>query len=183
MHAILVPQFGPYCRYAKEPQLDSQTLHEIGSCGREVTDYVQRPMGPAFPVSHLAMTLCVVLGHPTQEGTARSLRLYFGLVNQQNWDVVAHGVNTAAGSTFHARSVVLQLQRFLARRADQNVEQIFRNHGQDSICSCTDGKIADEGAPSLRFCKGGLLEHISRWEIYLIPSFPPTKIDFLPPRD
>ena len=58
-------------------------------------------------------------------------RLGHGLVNQENGDIVAHGINPPALTTLQALAIVFrdQHQRLLAGGADQDVEKVLGNHG------------------------------------------------------
>jgi hypothetical protein len=50
-------------------------------------------------------------------------------VDEHDGNVVLDGVDTAAVAALQAVAVVMQNDRFLANRADQHIEKIFRNHG------------------------------------------------------
>jgi len=49
-------------------------------------------------------------------------------INQQNWNPVLNRIHPAAFSALQARRIFPQDERLLASRANQNVEQILRNH-------------------------------------------------------
>jgi hypothetical protein len=61
-------------------------------------------------------------------GWAVSGGVDFGFVDQQNRNVVAHRIYPAALSALQALAVALQSERFFTKRANQNVEQVLRNH-------------------------------------------------------
>jgi hypothetical protein len=80
-------------------------------------------------------------------GPTRSRRVGPSLVDQENGDIVANRVDAPALVALKAFSVFLEQQRLLARGADQDIEQILRNHasilqlwrraahwGQNSLC-------------------------------------------------
>ena len=52
----------------------------------------------------------------------------FGFVHQQNGNVVADWVNPVALGAFQAFAVCPYRQRLLTERANQNIEQILRDH-------------------------------------------------------
>ncbi len=52
----------------------------------------------------------------------------FGFVDQQNRNVVAHRINPAALGALQTFAVALHSERFFAERANQDVEQVLRNH-------------------------------------------------------
>ena len=56
-------------------------------------------------------------------------RLNNRFIHQQDGDAVADGVNSPALSALQALAFVLQDQAFLAHRADQNFQQLWRDHG------------------------------------------------------
>jgi hypothetical protein len=62
------------------------------------------------------------------EGSEPSRRIDLGFIHQQNWNVIADGVNPAALGAFQAFAISLHSQRLLADRANQNIQQILRNH-------------------------------------------------------
>jgi hypothetical protein len=51
-------------------------------------------------------------------------------VDQQDRNTVLYRVHAAAFSAFQARRILFQDERLLARRANQDVEQILRNHDE-----------------------------------------------------
>ena len=51
-----------------------------------------------------------------------------GLINQKDRYVVAHRIHAAAFSTFQALAVFFQHQRFLANRANEDVEKVLGDH-------------------------------------------------------
>src|SRR4029077_3671936 len=104
--------------------------------------------------SVLRMTLSVVslAGNRTLPGGSGCLavpvsgRVNLGGVHQHDRDVVLNGVHTSAFSAFQTGPVCAQDHRLLAKRADQDVKQILRNH-RDPYC--TAGKMA-RNASSVR---------------------------------
>jgi hypothetical protein len=50
------------------------------------------------------------------------------LVNQQNGNIVPDGVHATASRAFQAGAIFFQGERLLARRANQNVEQVLSHH-------------------------------------------------------
>lgn len=69
------------------------------------------------------------LGRETTHRGAELLgRVHHRLVHQQDGDVVPHRIHPVAGATLQALPVVFERQGLLAGRADQNVEQVLRNH-------------------------------------------------------
>jgi len=50
------------------------------------------------------------------------------LVHQQNRDIVSNGVDPATLGTLQAGAIFLEQQRFSASGANQDVEQVLRNH-------------------------------------------------------
>jgi len=53
----------------------------------------------------------------------------FGSIDEHDGDIVLNGVNAAAVAAFEALAVLMRHNWQLANRADQDVEQILRNHG------------------------------------------------------
>jgi len=60
---------------------------------------------------------------------ARSRRIDDGLIDQENWNVVPNRVDAAALGALQAFPSFFEHQRFSAQRANQDVEQVPRNHG------------------------------------------------------
>ena len=52
-----------------------------------------------------------------------------GFVYEENRDAIANRVSAQALATLQRLTFILQDQRFLAGRADQDVEQVLGNHG------------------------------------------------------
>jgi hypothetical protein len=52
----------------------------------------------------------------------------FGFIHQKNGDVIADGIDSATLGAFQAFAISEDSQRLLADWANQNVEQILRNH-------------------------------------------------------
>jgi hypothetical protein len=91
---------------------------------------VQRFQALGFRLPKLALPVPRAHGPPgvaTLTGP-KSCRINNGFVDQQNRDVVPHRVNAPALQALQAFSRLFELQRLLAHRADQNFEQILRNH-------------------------------------------------------
>jgi len=59
-----------------------------------------------------------------------SCRVDRGFIYQQNRNVVADWINPMALAAFQAFSVALDAQRLLAHWANQNIQQILRDHEQ-----------------------------------------------------
>lgn len=96
------------------------------------------------PVSEL--TICVFLvpeacqnAHKLREpftagklwrdrGQNQSGRINDGFIQQHDRNLVANRVNPAAFRTLQALAAIFHRQRFLAGRANQNIEQFLRNH-------------------------------------------------------
>jgi hypothetical protein len=71
-----------------------------------------------------------------------------GFVHQQNRDVVPNWVNAAAlGALQTLAAIVLHnvLERLLAGRADQNLQEILRNHAEDSTPLRSKKEVAPPG--------------------------------------
>jgi hypothetical protein len=68
--------------------------------------------------------LCREVGLGTDSGGVD-----FGGIDEHDWDIVLNGVNAAAVAAFEALAVLMRHNRQLANGADQDVEQISRNHG------------------------------------------------------
>ena len=64
------------------------------------------------------------------QSTTGLLRL-LGLVDQQNGNSIAHGIDALAGGALHESLVGAQLERFAALRhgTDQDIEQLLEDHG------------------------------------------------------
>ncbi len=58
-----------------------------------------------------------------------SRRFGNGFVDQQDGNAITNRVSAAAFATLQSLSFILQYEGFLTGRADQNVEQVLRNHG------------------------------------------------------
>jgi hypothetical protein len=70
------------------------------------------------------------------EGTAGTKRSYshlgrisYGLINEQNGNLVPNWVDAPAFATFQAFPVLLEHQRLFACRTNQDIEQFLGNHG------------------------------------------------------
>ena len=75
------------------------------------------------------MTRSVVPPWCEKQTRRQGLRRFNGCgINQQDGDVVLNGVDAAAYAAFQAFAVFFQDHRFLANRADEDVEKILRNH-------------------------------------------------------
>jgi len=51
-------------------------------------------------------------------------------VNQQNWNTVLYWIHAAAFAAFQAGRILVQDERLLTNRANQDVEQILRDHDE-----------------------------------------------------
>jgi len=60
----------------------------------------------------------------------RSGRIDRGFVYQHDGNVVPHRIDPAARAAFQALAIVLDHQRFLARRADEDFKQVWGDHGE-----------------------------------------------------
>jgi hypothetical protein len=60
----------------------------------------------------------------------RSCRIGDGFVDQQNRNIVPNRIDAPALGALQAFSVFLEQQRFFAHGADQDVQQILRNHAR-----------------------------------------------------
>jgi len=58
-------------------------------------------------------------------------RLGNSLIDKQDRDVVSNRISSPTLSTLQALALILENKRFLADWADQDVEQILRNHRSD----------------------------------------------------
>jgi hypothetical protein len=85
-----------------------------------------------FGFETLLKTRCHVFVALSLRGRSTNVSGSFdlGLIHQQNRNVIADGVNPVALTTFQAFAVSFQGQRLLADWANQNVQQILRNHEQ-----------------------------------------------------
>jgi hypothetical protein len=89
------------------------------------------------------LTICVVSETATGEFClARSGHFNRGGVDQQNRDVVLNRIDAAAFATLQAFGFVLQRERLLANRANQNIEQILANHTALILQPARAGSIA-----------------------------------------
>jgi len=70
---------------------------------------------------------CLALSRVAKE-SADSGGVDFGFIHQKNGDVVADGVNPAALGAFQAFAISLHSQRLLADGANQDIQQVLRNH-------------------------------------------------------
>ncbi len=52
----------------------------------------------------------------------------YGFVHEHDGNIVLDGINASASCALEALAIIFQLQRLLARGADENVEKILRNH-------------------------------------------------------
>lgn len=75
------------------------------------------------------MTLPVAFRNQAERPVGVLCRIDGGGINQQDRNVVLNGIHTAASTAFQALPIFFQDQRFLAKRADEDVEQILGNHG------------------------------------------------------
>src|SRR5580692_3829040 len=65
---------------------------------------------------------------------ARSVWRFGGLVNNQNWNLVANRVNAAAGVALEAIGRIDErTKRRLALRADKDVEEVFGDQHEGSV--------------------------------------------------
>ncbi len=81
-----------------------------------------------------------------QEGS-KLRRIGNRFIHQQNRNIVAHRIHPPTLAALQAFSGFLELKRFLAHGADQNVQQILRNHG--SILRLLPGTAHAVGNPNL----------------------------------
>jgi len=61
--------------------------------------------------------------------TVASGGIGYGFVDQQNRNVVPNWINPLACTAFQTLSVLFQSERFLADGTDQDVKQVFGDHG------------------------------------------------------
>jgi hypothetical protein len=59
-------------------------------------------------------------------------RVDSGFIDQKNWNIIAHRIHPAAFSALQALAVFFQRKRFLAQRANQNIEKVLGNHAGHS---------------------------------------------------
>ena len=62
-----------------------------------------------------------------------------GLINQKDRDVIADGIDAVTSVAFEGFWVCLEDERLFAHGADQDFEQVLRNH----TANCTTGRLGN----------------------------------------